>query len=59
MSRTWIRSRRLLDRVALTEKDFGSDGKGHLQVCCATSRENIDFALERIESWLRLDGLVE
>jgi aspartate/methionine/tyrosine aminotransferase len=58
MSRTWIRSRRPLNRLALAEKDFGSDGEGHLQVCFATSRENIDFALERIESWLRFDGLV-
>jgi bifunctional pyridoxal-dependent enzyme with beta-cystathionase and maltose regulon repressor activities len=58
MSRTWIRNGRLLDRAALAEKDFGSDGEGHLQVCFATSRENIDFALEQIESWLRFDGLV-
>ncbi len=35
---------------------FGACGEGHLRVCYATSMENIEHALERIEHFLRSKG---
>jgi aspartate aminotransferase len=57
-----VLAQRLLDEAGvavLAGTDFGSNGEGYLRLCYATSRENIDLALERIGGWLRLNGLAE
>jgi aspartate/methionine/tyrosine aminotransferase len=49
-----VLAQRLLDEAGvavLPGTDFGSNGEGYLRLCYATSPENIDLALERIEAW--------
>jgi effector-binding domain-containing protein len=38
---------------------FGKQGEGHARVCYATSEEQIEQALERIERFLRQKGWLE
>jgi aspartate aminotransferase len=52
-----ILAQRLLDEAGvavLPGTDFGANGEGYLRLCYATSNENIDRALERIDAWLSL-----
>jgi aspartate aminotransferase len=47
---------RLLDEAGvavLAGTDFGSGGEGHLRLCYATSMEQIDAGLERLEAFLK------
>lgn len=53
-----VLAQRLLDEAGvavLAGTDFGANGEGYLRLCHATSPENIDLALERIDAWIRLN----
>jgi aspartate aminotransferase len=53
-----VLAQRLLDEAGvavLAGTDFGANGEGYLRLCYATSPENIDLALERIDAWIRLN----